>query len=92
MSIRGDILAHAQAEWEMRLASGYSPTSIKNENDGIDFLLHFAFLWPSLLTTTDKKVRDLLRNLKSFQAGWTFYPSELAKHWKQGRVFEPKWP
>ena len=25
LSVRGDILAHAQAEWEMRIASGYSP-------------------------------------------------------------------
>jgi len=92
LSVRGDILAHAKAEWEKRIASGYSPRSKKRRNDGIDFLLHFAFMWPALLVTTDDGVYRFLKGLDSYQANWVYLPSELAKTWKEGRLVEPGWP
>lgn len=92
MSVRGEILAHARAEFERRLANGYNPASSKRRNDGIDFLLHFAFLWPALLVTTDKWLCGFLRGLDSFQADWTFLPEHLAAVWRNGKLTEPDWP
>jgi hypothetical protein len=92
MSLRGEILAYAHAEFERRLASGYNPASPKRKNDGIDFLLHFAFLWPALLVTTDKWLCGFLRGLDSFQADWTFLPDQLAEAWQNGSLIEPNWP
>jgi len=92
MSIRGDILAHANAEYERRIASGYNPASPKRRNDGIDFLLPLTFLWPAILLTTDKNLHRLLRGLNSFQAHWTFLPDELAAAWSSGDLTEPDWP
>lgn len=91
MSIRGDILAHVQAEWEKRISGKYSPGSRKRRNDGIDFNLPFVFLYPALLVTTDKNLRKLLRGLPSYQAGWTFLPKELADNWEEGILKEPDW-
>ena len=79
MSVRGDIIAHACAELERRIASGYNPGSRKRRNDGIDFHLNFSFLWPALLVTTDKKFKNSLQGLKSYQANWVFLPEELAE-------------
>ena len=92
MSLRGDIIAHVQAEWEIRIASGYNPSSPNRKNDGIDFHLNFPFLWPALLVTTDKKFKNLLRGLKSYQADWVFLPKELAEKWEQQALIEPTWP
>jgi hypothetical protein len=91
LSIRGDILAHAQIEWGKRIADGYSPGSKKRRNDGIDFLLQFAFMWPALLVTTDGGVCRFLRGLDSYQASWVYLPIELATVWKEGRLLEPEW-
>jgi len=92
LSLRGEILAHVQVEWEMRIASGYSPDSRKRRNDGIDFLLHFAFMWPALLVTTDAGVLGFLKGLSSFQSKWIYLPDDLALAWKTGRLNEPVWP
>ena len=92
MSVRGDIIAHAMAEWGRRIASGYNPSSRKRRNDGIDFHLNFSFLWPALLVTTDKKFKNSLRGLKSYQANWVFLPKELAEKWEQQTLIEPTWP
>ena len=91
MSLRGDIIAHVQAEWEIRIASGYNPSSSKRKNDGIDFHLNFPFLLPALLLTTDKKFKNLLQGLKSYQANWVFLPKELAEKWEQQALIEPTW-
>lgn len=91
MSIRGDILAHVQAEWERRLASGYKASSPKRRNDGIDFLLHFTFMWPALLVTTDQSVKDFMRSLQSFQASWIFLPQDLANAWSEKSLVTPDW-
>ena len=91
MSVRGEILAYANAEFERRLSSGYNPASNRRKNDGIDFLLHFAFMWPAFLVTTDKWLHDFLRGLDSFQATWTFQPEELASAWQAGSLTEPEW-
>ena len=92
MSVRGDIIAHAMAELGRRIESGYNPGSRKRRNDGIDFHLNFSFLWPALLVTTDKKFKNLLRGLKSYQANWVFLPEELAEKWEQQALVEPTWP
>lgn len=94
MSVRGDIIAHAMAELERWRASisGYNPGSSKRRNDGIDFHLNFSFLWPALLVTTDKKFKNFLRGLKSYQANWVFLPKELAEKWEQQTLIEPTWP
>ncbi|MBB5350669.1 hypothetical protein HNR46_000897 [Haloferula luteola] len=91
MSLKGDILAHARAEWERRLANGYNASSGKRKNDGIDFLLNFTFMWPALLVTTDQNLRNFIRGLKSYQAGWIFFPQELASVWIAGNLAEPDW-
>lgn len=92
MSIRGDILAHARAEYERRLASGYNPEGKKRRNDGIDFLLLLTFLWPAYLLTTDRKLHSLLQGLDSFQADWVFLPDRLSAAWKDGNLAGPDWP
>lgn len=92
MSVRGDILAHVEVEWERRLASGYNPSSPKRRNDGMDFLLNYTFLWPALLVTTDKNYRDFLRGLESYQSGWIYLPIELADAWKARTLESPSWP
>ena len=93
MSVRGDIIAHVWAELgRRRSASGYNPGSHKRRNDGIDHELIYPFLWPALLVTTDKKFKNLLRGLKSYQANWVFLPKELAKKWEQQTLIEPTRP
>lgn len=92
MSVRCDIVVHAIVELTRRRKDGYSPTSSKRRNDGIDLILSFAFMWPALLVTADKKLYKLLRALRSYQANWSYLNDELAKKFQEGALQEPVWP
>lgn len=91
MSVKGDILAHVQAKYRQKHLDGYSARSKRNRNDGIDFLLNFAFMWPSLLCTRDERLVNLLRELPSYQSRWTYTPEFLEEKWKSKQITEPAW-
>jgi hypothetical protein len=95
LSIRLDILicyVVRRAEERNRLKRPYNPESKSKRNDGIDFLLTFAFILPALLCTCDKKISNSLKMLPSFQSRWIYRPEELASAWLNKQIVTPVWP
>ena len=95
LSIRTDLLAkylHEIATNRTKSKEPYNPEAKKKKNDGIDFLLNFAFILPALLCTGDEKFADRLKAISSYQNSWVYTPGELATAWSNGSITTPTWP
>lgn len=66
----------------------YNPNSQKNKNDGIDFMINFSNILPSLICSEDRFVR-IFQSLNSYQSKWFYKPLELAEAWKNNSIIKP---
>jgi hypothetical protein len=70
----------------------YNPHAKKKRNDGIDFGLFAYLALPALCVASESGFHDKIANIPSFQLGWIYHPTELAKAWSEGPRPQPQWP
>lgn len=70
----------------------YNTEASKRRNDGIDFGLYSYLALPALVVASDRGFLDKIEDISSFQTGWIYRPTELAKAWLDGSRPQPQWP
>lgn len=70
----------------------YNPHAKKKRNDGIDFGLFAYLALPALGIASESGFHDKIANIRSFQTGWIYRPTELAQAWTDGEQPQPQWP
>lgn len=68
----------------------YNPESLKNKNDGIDFVALFSIILPSRFCTIDH-VKQRLSQLKSFQSEWIVTPENVVDLYKSQKLYRLQW-